>query len=124
MRRWPCDELSATILSEVGAMVDQHVVDEFHQAMIGIYHDAKRLAGYNATYFYRMVLTDGGIETARRLLASSQLSSGLAELWQKGHLEISMESVVLQQRFGELFTDDERDIARRRLTALGYTVSR
>ncbi len=104
--------------------VDQDLVGEFHQAMLDVYHNAKRLAGYNATYFYRMVLDHGGYETARRLLGSSQVSSGLAELWQKGHLDISMENTVLQQRFDTLFSDEERDIARNRLTDLGFRPSR
>ena len=103
---------------------DHDLVREFHQAMLDVYHDAKRLAGYNATYFHRMVLDHGGYETACHLLRSSQISSGLAELWQKGRLDISMENVVLQQRFDTLFSDEERDIARRRLTALGFRPSR
>jgi hypothetical protein len=111
-------------LGDVSMSVDPDLVGEFHQAMLDIYHDAKRLAGYNATYFYRMVLDHGGYETACRLLHSSQVSSGLAELWQKGHLDISMENVVLQKRFDALFSDEDRDIARNRLISLGFSPSR
>jgi hypothetical protein len=113
-----------TIGPEERDVTDQLLIEQFHQAMVDVYHDAKRLAHYNATYFYRMVLDDGGHEAARRLLTSAQISTGLAELWRKGRLDISMESLVLQPRFDTLFTDEEREIARRRLADLGYTAQR
>jgi len=107
-------------MSEHDAPTNQHLVNEFHQAMLRVYQDAKRLAGYNATYFLNMINDHGGYETARRLLHTPNVPTGLTALWQKGQLSISMENVVLQERFDPLFTDDDRAIARQRLIDYGF----
>jgi hypothetical protein len=76
--------------------------------------------GYYATYFRRMILDRGGVETARVLLAERDVQAGLARLWELDLLHHSTEALVLQERFRPLFTDAERQEARRRLEELGY----
>jgi TIR domain len=93
---------------------------EFHRAMLDVFRRAKSEAGYNAAYFLRMVQDVGGLEAARRLLRAGSVSSGFTTLWEKGRLDLSVEAVVLQDRFAELFTDEELDIARNRLAEYGY----
>jgi hypothetical protein len=95
---------------------------EFHKAMLDVYRKAKKEAGYNAGYFLRMVEEVGGLEAARRLLRASAVSSGFTVLWEKGRLDLSVEAVVLQDRFSGLFTEEELDIARDRLAEYGYKV--
>lgn len=99
---------------------DLSLIEEFHQAMLQVYHDAKRLAGYNATVFLRMIHEHGGLGAAKRLIHAPTVQSGLIALWEKGQLAIRMENVVLQQRFEPLFDDGERDIALQRLEAYGF----
>ena len=93
----------------------------FTAAMIGVYKDAKSLAGYNASRFLSMVNENGGLATARTLLHASQVSEGYTALWERGHLELTVEAVILQPRWRELFSASERDIARKRLAQYGYT---
>jgi hypothetical protein len=57
-------------------LVDPKLANKFHDAMLTIYHDARRLAGYNATRFLQMVHEHGALETAKRLLSSQQISTG------------------------------------------------
>jgi hypothetical protein len=99
--------------------VEQSKVEKgFHEAMIGIYESAKRLRPpYPATRFIRMVHEHGGKETADRLLATSNPSEGFTELFLRGrdHLKISVEYVVLQNPWRELFTEEQLEIARKRL---------
>ena len=93
--------------------------DELTQELRGTY-EAARQRGYVATYFLQMLEEHGGRETARRLLAKSEPQSGLFELWQLNLLHESMEAVVLQEKYRELFTNDELAEAYRRLEELGY----
>lgn len=96
--------------------------DEFHQAMLRIYHQAKKHCNYNATRFYQMVNEKGGLAAARVLLASQEPQSGLTTLLECGRLDLSMEALVIDPRFEPLFSEEEREAARERLVAYGYEV--
>ena len=88
--------------------------------MMGIYLNAKKKVRYNATRFLHMLTDHGGLETARRLLP--QMSDGFAQLWQRNRLDLTVESLILQDRWHDLFSDDEREIARRRLHECGAKI--
>jgi hypothetical protein len=62
----------------------------------------------------------GPLETANRLLHSKRPSEGFTALWQWGRLDLTVENVVLKSEFAQLFTDEDRDIARRRLAEYGF----
>ncbi len=85
-----------------------------------IYIDARNDAGYPATRFFQMLGDHGGVETARRLLP--HMSDGFVQLWQRGRLDLTMESLILQPRWHDLFSDEEREIARRRLRECGADI--
>ena len=89
----------------------------FDLAMRQVYLDAKEKAGYNATRFLQMLDEHGGLETARILLRSEQPSSGLFALWEKGHVAVSMEALVVRPEWRDLFAYDEVMAAQRRLDA-------
>ena len=88
--------------------------------MVAIYESAKTETSYNATRFLQMVAESGGLECARQLLRSPGASDGFSALWQRGRLDLTVEAHVLQPRFEELFSEEERDIARGRLLAYGF----
>jgi hypothetical protein len=92
----------------------------FHTAMVEVYQRAKEEARYHATYFIQMVSDRGGLATARHLLHSSAVSEGFTALWERHRLDLTVEAVVLQERFTPLFSDEERRIARTRLEEYGY----
>jgi len=94
----------------------------FERAMRGVYSRAKREAGYNAAYFLRMLADNGGLETARTLLHNTGTSEGFTTLWKRGRLDLTVEALVLQEEFAPLFTDEELDTARHRLTEFGVTI--
>lgn len=97
--------------------------DTFHIEMLQIYHQAKKHCNYNATRFYQMVNEKGGLATAKALLASQEIQSGLTTLWECGRLDLSMEALVIDPRFEQLFSEDELEGARKRLVAYGYSDS-
>lgn len=77
-------------------------------------------AGYRPTLFQRMLAESGGVRAARRLLAAPTLSDGFRYLWEHGLLRHSVENAVLADEFDELFTDQEKTVARQRLEDAGY----
>ena len=60
----------------------------FEAAMFEIYRLAKVKARYNATRFAAMLEAHGGLETARILLNSPNVSEGYTNLWERGHLRL------------------------------------
>ena len=88
---------------------------EFDEAMINLYRSAKEECDYNATYFLRMLNDHGSIETAHRLLSGKEPQSGFTRLWECERLDITVECLVLNPKFQELFEDHELETARRRL---------
>ncbi len=93
---------------------------QFQERMRQIYDQAKDECGYTATRFIQMVNTDGGLATAKKLLAANGYSEGLTRLWEAKRLDISMEATILQEPWRQLFTESELKLARRKLQELGY----
>lgn len=93
---------------------------DFHKDMIKIYRRAKEECGYNATRFFQMISKNGGLRTAKSLLATTEPSDGFTELWRNNRLDLTVENLVLQPRYRSLFTDDELAIASDRLLALNF----
>ncbi|MGL5841815.1 MAG: hypothetical protein ACRCYK_08450 [Aeromonas hydrophila] len=92
--------------------------DQFHSAMLNIYESATRLTPpYRATRFLKMVQEHGGRAAADKLLASTTPSTGFTELFLRGkeNLKLSVEYLVLQEPWQSLFTDDQLEIASKRL---------
>lgn len=98
----------------------KEILNKFHATMVDVYRRAKEEAGYNATRFLRMVEEKGGYETARSLLYADTVSEGYTALWERQRLDLSVEAVVLQPEWACLFSDVERDIAKKRLKEYGY----
>ena len=79
-------------------------------------------SGYHPHYFMKMVSQKGGYEAARQLIRSSQPSEGFTKLWEKGLLGISVEAKVLLPEYHAIFSDEERELCRKRLADHGYQV--
>ena len=98
------------------------LIDDFNEAMLNIYREAKSEAGYNATRFLNMVVENGGIATARYLLHASTVSEGYTALWERKRLDLTVEAMILAPKWRSLFTADEIGIAVHRLREYGYAV--
>lgn len=94
---------------------------QVQEAMLDIYRRAKAEAGYNATRFLGMVVERGGVETARYLLHAPTVSEGYAALWERKRLDLTVEAMILQPEWQELFSDGERRTAVNRLREYGYS---
>jgi hypothetical protein len=97
--------------------------EQFHEAMVGIWREAKKKTGYNAKAFLEHVIEDGGLPFAQRLLRTPDAQTGFTELWMRGRLDLTMEHLVLRPEWRELFTEAELQTARERLIAHGFTTA-
>lgn len=95
---------------------------EFTRRMLAGLDRLNREIGYRPTRFRLMVAEHGGVEAVRRLLAASGTSEGFATLWAAQRLDLSVEAHALLPEFEQLFTDRERQEAKRRLLAHGFDV--
>ena len=70
-----------------------------------------------------MVSDQGGYEAARTLLHASTVSDGYTALWERGHLELTVEALILKPEWHDLFSEAERNIARQRLIDYEYDMA-
>ncbi len=96
-------------------------VEAFEGAMLDAAVQCKKL-GYNPTIWLGMISESGAVEAAKRLLRGSRFSYGFERLWEKKRLDLSVEYYVLLPEYGLLFSEDEREEARKRLAQYGFTV--
>jgi hypothetical protein len=96
------------------------IEETFKGAMVDIYTRAVAECDYRPTRFLHTIEERGAVATAKALLHAPKASDGFATLWERGRLDLSVEALVLQNRWRPLFTDDERAIARKRLHQVGY----
>ena len=71
----------------------------------------------------RPVADADALKAARRALSGSRLSDGFNQLRSCGHLELSLEALVIDKRYTALFTDEEANEALMRLLEAGYRFS-
>lgn len=95
---------------------------EFSDEMYEGYRYLAKTINYRAKLFLEMVTMHGGVGAAKILLQGRDASDGFTRLWQANMLSRSVEASVLRPKYESLFTDEERDIARRRLEAHGFDV--
>jgi hypothetical protein len=67
-----------------------------------------------------MLAEHGGLATAQRLLHAPAVSDGFAALWERNRLDLTVEALVSQTKYADLFTAEELGVARYRLEQFGY----
>jgi hypothetical protein len=98
----------------------ERLLREFDQALHVAYLKAKSF-GYHATEFFQMLSKMRGQLTAKTLINKPR-SAGYSRLWEMGHLELTVEAVVVDnEKFHELFDPAEITKARTRLMENDYT---
>jgi hypothetical protein len=98
--------------------------DQFDERMLEIYRSAKSEAKYNATVFLAMLNEHGGLETARRLIHATEVSSGYTALWERKRLDLTVEAVIHDNpKWHPLFTEEELEICTSRLRKYEYLTS-
>jgi hypothetical protein len=100
----------------------QSLSKQFDVAMFDIYRRAKSEAGYSATIFLGMLNDRGGLSTAKYLINLPKPSDGYTNLYERGRLDLTVEAMIVENaKWHNLFTKDEIEKARHRLTEYKYT---
>ena len=87
---------------------------KFADALLATCDEAANL-GYVANEFAAMLEINGGVQTAKKLVRSGEIQSGLRRLRDLGRLDLATEAVMLRPEFKELFNKDHLDAASWRL---------
>ncbi|MGD2198205.1 HNH endonuclease [Lysinibacillus fusiformis] len=98
---------------------NKQLQNELHKALLEAAKSAKSI-GYNPTKFNQMIANEGGYTVAKKLI--HRTSTGFEKLWELNRLDLSTESVILQKKFKPLFTKEELETAKTRLSEFGYEV--
>ncbi len=93
---------------------------KFDGAMMDIYRRAKEECDYNATRYLQMLLEHKGLKTAKILINAPHVSDGYTALWERQRLDLTVEALIIRPEWDELFTDEERAIAKERLKEYKY----
>jgi hypothetical protein len=102
--------------------MSQELAKKFEQALFTAYLRAKNEAKYNASIFYQMLNTRGGLSTAKFLINSHAVSDGYTELYRRKRLDLTVEAIVVEdKRWHELFEPEELLKAKKRLSEYKYT---
>lgn len=97
--------------------------ERFGNDMIYIYNAAREECNYNASRFLQMIYDKGGLAAARQLIRKTGEFAGLIALYDNKRLDLSVEAYVLKPEYAELFTEEEKEICRKRLHEYEYDVS-
>lgn len=77
--------------------------------------------GYTPTRFEQMIEAAHPVEVAKQLVVSGEFQHGIRELTKLGHQELTIEGIMLQDRFSSLFNRAELDAAAWRLANVPNT---
>lgn len=107
-------------LSEMDAM--NGAEEELHQVLLSLYERTGRVMGYWPHYFLRDVKSNGGLAVAKKLLRPGKgVTTGFDRLIAFRRADLSVEAIVLEPRFREIFSDAELAEAQKRLAELPPT---
>ena len=87
----------------------------FSEALVRTLKKVYDECGYYESRFVHMVRELGALRAVKRVLERQQFLFGVAELARYQCLELSVERLVLDQRFSGLFSEEERKAALMRL---------
>lgn len=93
---------------------------ELYKDMINIYKEADLQCNYRPTRFLQMLNEKGALITAKELINKSNVTEGFTRLWECKRLDLSLENLILKDKYKELFTDNERQLCLDRLKEYGY----
>jgi hypothetical protein len=67
-----------------------------------------------------MMRPEGSVNAVKQLINSEKIPEGFTKLWELKRLDLSMENIIQENEWHELFTEDERNKAKKRLKDYGF----
>ncbi|WP_347258785.1 hypothetical protein [Methylocaldum sp.] len=100
---------------------DSGLVRSFHRALIHLCERAQRDYGHRPTRLLQMIDRHGAVKAAERLVADARSSDYLTRMWEHRALENTVEALILNPDWGQLFSPETRASALRKLEQLGWS---
>jgi hypothetical protein len=91
------------------------VIKKFDKEMNNLYKSQKRETGYYSEMNSYVLKDIGGYEAVKRLIHFKEDSEALKLFASKKRLDLAAESLVLKKDYEKLFTENEKEICRKRL---------
>ncbi|AIY82911.1 MAG: hypothetical protein KIA08_00030 [Clostridium baratii] len=88
---------------------------ELYRDMIEIYREADLECNCKLTNILQKINNKGALLTAKELIREDIKEDGLDILMRCGREDISLESLILSNKYKDLFDDEDREICRDRL---------
>lgn len=80
---------------------------QFQEVLVANAEAAQKQCPCRMTRFLQTIEKFGGVKTAKEILRKGRLSDDFEVLQKAGLLKLTMEALVVDRHFAELFTDDE-----------------
>lgn len=80
----------------------------------------KECKGYRPTRFLQTIEKFGAVKTAKEIIRKGRTSDDFEKLQEAGLLKLTMEALIINQKYGDLFTDDEVNSCYEILCEYGY----
>ena len=101
-------------------MLIEKLKKEFNNEVLQSVEDSKKI-GYVPTRFIQMLQqSDNNAYEVVQRLVTKEATSGLEKLWEHDRLDLSVEAIIVQPRYQELFSDEIIKICKRKLKQFGY----
>lgn len=97
-------------------MTKQQLIQDFEARCVTIAEDVEAVLKRGVPRFRGMLATRGAVGTTTYLIHAHKPSDTFTDLWAVGHLEHTVEAVILlEAKWDRLFMDEDRRAARERL---------
>ena len=96
---------------------------QFYEAVMADVRILISKYNYKPVFFLTMIAEHGIVETAKRLINSSEPSEGYTKLWELQALQYSVENQIQDENWHPLFSDNDRKKAKKRLADYGFHVN-
>jgi len=93
----------------------------FDQRLLAAINEMHKF-GYTPQYLVNMVNRYGAINAVKKLVIKPEISQGLLRLQKENALKLSLESIILEPEWENIFTEKERHIAKKKLIFLNNNV--
>ena len=103
-------------------MTIQQLTQDFEARCIKIAEDVEAVLRRPVPRFRGLLARRGAVGATTYLIRTPTPSDTFTDLWVVGHLEHTVEAVILlESKWNRLFTDDDRKVARERLQDYGWS---
>ena len=93
---------------------------QFQKELLELSQQAGQICGCDPSRFLKTLETKGAVQTAKESIRRNRVSDLFNALHKAGHLELSMEALVVEEKYADLFTDDEVNYCFGLLCECGY----